>query len=636
MEKITLNEELYDEVADFLKESSDHYAQDTERAKRDLEFYSGDMWDKDQQPYFTRSESRINMKQSELPKYVNAIQSSATKSPYHNEVCYEVNDGRDTRELSEIQGVIDKTEGDNGYKTVLMKTLYQDIITGIGACDLTTVEDVNGQAKIVIEHIRDVSTVAWDPTCEEDDMSDAEQCALVTWMSKRKAKRKYGEEVCDIKPEEMAFGTQFRSDADSDTHVPVITYYHKEDDGVHVHKMVGKFEVAPETVLGISHIPVFKMSGYPVLRNGKFVTVGIVDKVKELQVGVNLAYSTLIERLNRSVKAGYICEIEAIEGLQDQISKLSSGDVPLFLYKKGFEPPKQIVEQFQVADLQQVIASSQALISSTIGVPSEGVQGINNLNKTATESLLQQENAESNVGVFYQALSNVSRLIGITIAELVTGTTNLPFMVKVVNGPEVITRNSRRRIELGTMATMVPDNLKPVIAKYYADTMDDSFGQEISDNIVANLDPSVKLVEKNQDPEVLHMQEQAKQMIEQQQEIIKQLQQQNQELQAENQTLNLSIMDNREARSVDLAKALMENERQAAKDRAEIALKSADIALQYEADMRDSNLRAAEMVQDAVSENNQMIIDELGRVPVAIEKSPVGFGEIPDGSWNGV
>lgn len=631
--EITLNEDLYKEVSDFLMDSSNYYATDVERAKRDLEFYSGDQWNFGDKPYFARGSSRVNMMLSELPKYVCAIQSSANKSPYHNEVTYENNEGQDVERLSEIQSHIDKTEADNSYKTVLMKSLYQDIITGIGACDLTTVEE-NGVAKIVIEHIRDVSTVAFDPACEEDDMSDAEQCALVTWMSKRKAKRKYGEDVCDIKPDEMNFGTQFRSSADDDTHVPIITYYHKEDDGVHVHKMVGKYEVAPETVLNISHIPVFKMSGYSVMRNGKFTSVGIVDKVKELQVGLNLAYSQLIERLNRSVKAGFVCEIEAIEGLQDQISKLSSGDVPLFLYKKGFNPPVPIKESFEVNDLNALITSTQSLMAATIGVPSAGVNGINNVEKTATESLLQQENSESNVGVFYQALSNVSRLIGITMCELITGTTDLPFLVKVVNGPEVITRNSRRRLELNTMSQMVPDPLKPVIAKYYADTLDDSIGTELSGNIVANMDPSIKLISKTEDPEVIHMQNQAKQMIDQQQEIIQKLMEEKAQLEQENQTLSLSLIDNREARSVDLAKALMENERQAAKDRAEIALQSAEIALQYETDIRDSNLKAAEMVSDAVAENNKIVTEELGRIPDVVAKSPMGFNEVPDGSWN--
>lgn len=637
MAELILNEELYKDIEEFLSDSSSHYSNDMTRAKHDLEFFSGGeaMWEG--QTYFTRGQNRVMMTHSELPKYVGAIQSAALKSPYHNEVTYEVNDDKDTRELSDIQGAIDRIEAENGYKNVLLKALYQDIITGIGAVDLTTVMGDDGVTpKIVIEHIRDVGTIAWDPSCEEDDMSDAEQCAIVTWMSKRKAARKYGQQVCDLHADEMKFGSQFRQDTNDDSHVPVITYYEKEDDGVHVHKLVGKYEIEDELILNISHIPVFKMSGYPVMRNGKFVTVGIVDRVKELQVGVNLAYSTLIERLNRSVKAGYICEIEAIEGLQDQIKKLSSGDVPLFLYKKGFNAPQQIVEQFQVADLQQVITSSQSLISSTIGVPTQGVNGVDSVQKTATESVLQQENAESNVSVFYQALSNVSRLIGTTVCELISGTTQLPYLVKVVNGPEVITRNSRRRLELNTMSQMVPDPLKPIIAKYYAETLDDSIGTDLAANITANLDPNIKLVEKDQDPDTLHIQQQAKMMIDEQQEIIKKLQEEKMQLEQENQTLNLSLIDNREARSVDLAKALMENERQAAKDRAEIALKSAQVAMQYEADIRDSNLKAAEMVQDAVTENNNIITEELGRVPAGIAKSPIGFNvpEATDGSWN--
>lgn len=86
-------------------------------------------------------------------------------------------------------------------------------------------------------------------------------------------------------------------------------------------------------------IPVFKMTGYIIYRDSKFTSVGIIDRIRDIQIGSNLAYSSLIERLNRSVKAGYICSAESIEGLEDQISKLSKGEVPLFLYKNGFEKP---------------------------------------------------------------------------------------------------------------------------------------------------------------------------------------------------------------------------------------------------------------------------------------------------------
>ena len=82
---IRYDEDLYNEMKDFLSKSNDKYGTDIERAKLDLEFYSGDQWTNDIVNGLKRTR-RYNTKLSELPKYMNAIKSAATKSPYHTEV----------------------------------------------------------------------------------------------------------------------------------------------------------------------------------------------------------------------------------------------------------------------------------------------------------------------------------------------------------------------------------------------------------------------------------------------------------------------------------------------------------------------------------------------------------------------
>lgn len=630
---IKLNEELYKEIQEFLSESSDRYSEEVQRAKRDLEFFSGDFWGKGQGLAIERGDSRPKMALSELPKFVGAIQSAAKKSPYHSELTMNNDADEEMKKiLNGYQNIIDSSESKSHFKDNIGLATYLNIIMGISAINLTTVS-IDGVSEFRIDSIRDISTVAFDPTCEEPDCSDAEEGALVTWMPKRKAKRLYGDIVCDITTDEMNFGSMWKSDSDNEKTIPVITYYRKVDGGVEVHKFVGKCEVDEVLVLPCKCIPLFRMTGYPVFRSDRFSYVGIVDKVRELQVGINLAYSSLAERMNRSIKAGYICEAEAIEGLQDQIGKLSSGDVPLFLYKRGFNPPQPIIEQFQVADLQTVITTSQNIMASIIGVPLQGVQGVDSVEKTATESLLQQENAESNVDIFYQALERVASRIGESMAQILYGNPSIPFSVKTVNGPSVVTTNNRRRIELMKVADIVPDNMKPLVAAEFSKTLDDEVGDRLADNIIANLDPAVKLMSVDDNPEMLHVQNQARQLIDSQSAAIDELNAKIVELTKENQTLSLSILDNREARQLDLAKTLLENERQAAKDRAEIALKSEEVAIKYEAETNKANIEAAKLVQDAVEENNRMVEQELGRVPVAIAQSPAGFDGVPEGSF---
>lgn len=593
--------ELFNIIKEFLNESSHKYSQDVARAKYDLDFFSGNSWEYTPQQLLRKS--RANLSFTELPKYVQAIKSSAQKCPYHNQLEASPNDNATRELLSELQSNIDQIENSSNYKQTLIDGLESCIITGNGPILLTTTGDQDN-VNIEIEHIRDISTVAFDSNCTKADMSDAEQGAIVSFIPKRKAMRVYGEDVCNIEGKDLNFGSQWTIQPNT---VSLITYYEMVDGGCRVVEMIGKY-ITKDKILPISRIPLFKLTGYSVYRNNAFTSVGVVDRVKDLQIGANIGYSALIERMNRSPKAGFICTAESIDGLEKEIPKLASGELPLFIYKAGTDKPEQIQESFQVADLQAVVNSSLDLISETIGIPRTGVQGINNLTSTATEALLKQENSESNVGCFYESLQEVSKSIGETIVELF-GVNKNTIIIKQVNGPNTITRNAKRRNDLLQLAGLVPDQFKPLIAKYYAETLDDSIGNDIADNITANLDPSIQLVQESEDPLALHQMNQAKQLIDQQQGTIADLQAQIAQLTKENETLNISLLDNREARQLELSKMLLENERETNIKMAELALKSEEVANKFEADMAKTQVDAAKVYNDAVAENNKIIAE---------------------------
>lgn len=618
--KPTIDEERYSAMREFLKESSDRYSDDMARAKKDLQFYSGDQWDEDLVSALKRRK-RLNYSMSELPKYVQAIKSNASKSPYHNEVISEGPETADKAKIELLQGRVNAIEAESSYKDSMLNGLETSIITGVGPVCVSTELDRDENTKPVIEAVRDASTVAFDPGCVEDDMSDAETGAIVSWMPKRKAKRLYGEDVVALDERAMSYGSQWEVQKNC---VPCVSFYEKVDGGVRFSFFVGRY-LCEEAILPISRIPIFKIAGYSVFRGGKFINVGIVDRVKDVQVGNNLAYSSMIERLNRSVKAGYICTAESIDGLEKNISKLSSGDVPLFLYKEGHTEPKPIQESFQVADLTAVMNASQAMMSAVIGVPQQGVMGINNVEKTATESLMQQQNSESNVDVFYRSLEKVSKLVGETVLQLICNSQDVPYLVKQVNGPAVITRNAKRRMDLANLSTMVPDNIKPLVAHYYAESLDDTVGKEVSDDILANLDPNVRIVKESEDPVALHQLNQAKAMIDKLTEDFAKAQQTIAQLQKENETLNISMLDNREARQLDLAKAIMQNELDASVKKAELAIKSQEVANDFETETQKIRVEAAQVYADAVNENDRIMQEAAGKTPDVVVVSP-GIG----------
>ena len=611
------DEERYNALREFLKDSSDKYSKDMERAKQAMRFYSGDQWDEDLVSSLGRRK-RLNYTMSELPKYVQAIKSNASKSPYHNEVTRDGNENVDTQEQERVQNVVNTVENDSAYKDSMLGALELTIVTGVGPVCVSTEKDQEGNTRPVVEFVRDPSTVAFDPNCAEDDMSDAEQGAIVSWMSKRKAVRQYGEVVADIDEKAMNYGSQWMVKKNC---VPCVSYYEKVENGVQFTFFVGKY-VCEEALLPIERVPIFKMAGYSVYREDGFTNVGIIDRVRDLQIGNNLAYSQMIERLNRTVKAGYIVTAESIDGLEKNISKLSSGDVPLFLYKEGHTPPQPIVESFQVADLTQVMSASQTMMSAVIGIPQQGVNGIHNVQRTATDALLQEENSESNVDVFYRSLEKVSKMVGECIVQIAMNSPVVPFFVKQVNGPAVITRNARRRVDLVNMSTMVPDNMKPIVAHYYAESIDDSVGKDISADILANLPPEVRLVKETEDPVALHQLNQAKAMIDKLTDDFAKAQQTIVQLQKENETLNISMLDNREARQLDLAKTIMQQEHDAAVKTAELAIKSQEVANKFQTETDKIRVEAAQVYADAVNENDRIIQEAVGRTPDVVVMSP--------------
>lgn len=599
------------EMREFIKDSADAYSSDMQRVRDDLLFASGDQWDRTLVNDLHRSK-RVNRSFSEYDKYTNAIVSPASKSPYHPQLM-KPNKAYDAKALAGIQKRIDDSMNESAYKSELDLGMQKCVPTGCGIINLTTVAgDEEGSVKVVIENVRDVSSVAFDPECTRLDMGDATAGAIVNYIGKKRAKVLFRDidnvADWDDSPENV-FPSQWSIPKNS---VPLVSYYRLSDDSTHVEffKICGNRVVEAKNLV-TTHIPLYKLCGYECFKDNKFISVGIVHKTRDIQFAENLAFSTLIERLNRSVKAGYICTVEAIDGLEKNISKLSNGEVPLFLYKKGEEKPEPIVEAFQTADLVNVLNSSQTMFASVIGVPTTGVQGINNVNTTATGALLQQVNSESNVGCFYKGLENVVRQIAETMLEIYTDGNPDRIKIALESGPATITQNMKRRQELSAMSAFVPDNVKPLVARYYAESLEDEIGEKLAADITANLPPDIKLVGESEDPVAVKALGDMKTLLDQATAQIEQLTQQNQELAKQNETLNLSLLDNREARQLDWNKTLLQNETQTHIREAELAMQDKQIALDFVQKQEKLQMEANENLSKVIEDNNDVLYASL-------------------------
>lgn len=574
--------EIINNCNNFLTRSDARFNSVINRALEDLQIYSGDFWNDRFKKKYRRNKNRLNLSLNNWNVLCNAISSPVSNSPWHTELCDKTNG------LEEIQELIDNIETDNDSKSAMIDAFRKACLTGYGYMIVTTVADeMTGEPKIVIESANRINAVAFDPSVATVEGSDAEEGAILNFIPLKKAKRIYGEDVVPMSyPMTPCFINvgdfkQWRMPEDS---VALISYYVKNESGyVDMYKICGD-KVVESYELPIKIIPIIRLAGNEIYHNGDIDYNGIVQQTMSLELGANIAYSTLIERCGRSPKANYLVNVDAIDGLEQSMAMSNEDDSVAVLWK-GEHQPVPLTEGFQTGDLQATVSTCRTLLEDVTGIPLTGIQG-GERERTATEILRQQISKESNTANYYNNAFKAVRAISKIIIQMITGGEDLKFTLE--NGPSVVTRQMKARQELTALATIMPDNMKPVIAKYFADTLKDDLGEELSRNIVANLPPDVQFVTEAQDPAAIHMMNQMKNQMD---ETMFALEQKNAECEQLRQQLNaaqLSMIDNREQRQQEWQKFIVS-------EQDKVAIESAKLGLQSDKNNNDTLIKGAEL-----------------------------------------
>ena len=581
---------IIEQVNEFLTKSNSRYATTIQRAVADLSRYSGNFWDADYSSRYNRN-NRYNLSLNNWNPMVNAIASPISNSPWHIELVDKHNG------LEQIQEAIDDIESDTDTKSAMIDAFRKAVLTGYGYLVVTTVEDeLTGEPKVAIETATHIDAIAIDPNCVNVDCSDAEEGAVVNYISIRKAKRLYGEDVvpynyptttCIIDFNKFQ---QWNLPKDS---VAVISYYTKNDNGnVDFYKIVGD-KVVQQAELPIKYIPIIRLSGNEIYEDNNINYNGIVQQTLTLELGANIAYSTLIERCGRSPKANYLIHVDAIDGLEKNMAACNQDDTVAVLWK-GEHEPKPLIEGFETGDLQNTISTCRTLMEDTLGIPLAGI--VDQKERTATEILRQETSKESNTANYYNNAYKAMRTLGRIIIELINAGADLKFTLE--NGPSVITREMKIRQELSALGTIMPDNMKPIIAKYFADTLKNDLGDELSRNIIANLPPDVQFVSEVQDPTAIH---QMKQLQGQFDEVMGELEltkKENEELRTQLTMSQVNIMNNREQRELDFAKFQIG-------EQDKVMLETAKLGIQDDKNTNDAILKEHELaIKEAESDIN--------------------------------
>ncbi len=541
-------QQIIQECADFLERSSARYSTTLLRASKDLIRYSGGFWDDDMKKYRT-GRNRIYLSLNNWNVLCNAIASPLSASPWHTEL-------KDrTQAFKAIQEAIDALEADNDVKSALIDAFRKCVLTGYGFLVVSTdVDELTGEPRIVLESVKQLQSVAMDPAIMTVSGSDAEEGALVNYIGVKKARRLYGDDVAPFDYPRTStiinFGNMQQWGCPADQ-VAVVSYYVKENDGVHFYKIVGN-KVVHDVVLPIKYIPIIRLAGNEIFEKDQINYDGIIRQTLDLELGANQAYSTLIERCGRSVKASYLSHVKAFDGLEKQVQACDKEDA-MAVYWKGDIEPKPLVEQFQTGDLQAVIQTTRTLMEDVVGIPLTGIPD-SSPEKTATEIMRQQTSKESNTAQYFNHAFTASQVLSKIFIELLNGGEDLQFTLE--NGPSVITRQMKARQELTALGAICPDEMKPVLVVYFAKTLEDDIGSDMVNNMIANLPPNIQYLdeESEMDGQAVHTLEQMKAVMEQQQAMLDEQIAKNKELEDQVQMMQIDAVQAREDRMLDWQK----------------------------------------------------------------------------------
>lgn len=567
-------DEIIDSCHRFLKKSSSRYSSEISKQVNDLEAFQGNFWtDTVKKQYLRTGKKKYCLHFSDWSVLANAIVSPYTQSPWHIELT-------DRLGAEEIQEYINSIEGENDIKFEFKKALTRAVVCGAGYLVITTITDeITGEPKITAEFVTRQSSVAIDPMVEKTDCSDAEEGAIVNYITLSKAKRLYGEDVVpykfpDNQPKLNFVGIdQWPNLEDC---VQIVSYYKKNENGfVDYYKICGNY-VVEQLELPIRYIPIIRFAGYEQYTNTGMKYTGIVDKTWTLQLGLNIAYSTLMERANRSIKANIIMSNQAGQNLDPYYEKKEDEDGSIIMYNQGADIPQVIRESFETGDLSSIIENTRNLIADVIGIPLAGILG--DTDKTATEILIQNNNKESNVAVFYDNAYKANRTVGKIIVEMLNGGDDINFDLE--NGPDIITNNLKHRQELTAIAGLMPPEMQPLVAVHMCNTVDSDFVEGVKADIIANLGQNLKIVsEEPTDPVAIHELEQMKATLDATMQQLEIMKQENEQMKLEAQSMALMLQNTKEKNMIDLAKHNDNMELQAAKLQLEADKQGVDINL---------------------------------------------------------
>ena len=445
------------------------------RMRTDIKFASGvdDQWTEEDTQ--ARGPSRARMQFPIFSAYISKIVGAYNANPFAIKLEGEEQSDAVERLNEKIVEIEDESNAKNIYSSALRNALS----CGYGFIYATTENDEKGAPCVRIEAVPNPLSIFFDPNSTKVDGSDGEYFIHREDITRDKARRLFGEEATESGENDGVF-----YNTNTDTSVPVLTFWYKEKkNSVVVVKVVGN-KIIDEQTLPIRRLPIVLVAGEAVLKadSGAVEYTGIVHKAIDAQRLLNYAVSLSGERLALSPKANYLVVADSIKAhtkLWKQANKINPPALPYDLYDeqgRTLAPPTKQDTAINVGDIGGLTSLYTGSVAQIIGIPIEGIVE-NHSVQTAEEVITKAKASESILSCYYENLASSIKALGAVLIELISyvykyatpkeGETR----ISVSAGPLLSTMRKEKLRSFYAMATALPE-YRTILAPRMLECMD--------------------------------------------------------------------------------------------------------------------------------------------------------------------
>lgn len=155
--------------------------------------------------------------------------------------------------------------------------------------------------------------------------------------------------------------------------------------------------------------------------------------------------------------------------------------------------------------------------------------------------------------------------------------------------------------------------MKPVLAVYFAKTLEDDIGEDMVNNMIANLPPNIQYIDEDSemDGNAVHTLEQMKAVMEEQQMMLDEQIGKNKELEDQLQMMQIDSLESREQRLMDWEKFKIQEQDKMALETAKLEQQGVVDGAQLQLDSQKLMMEAQKNQAKAQNDTDKVMLDVM-------------------------